>query len=167
MNERVSRLAARIRTELAELNRVVARLRQAWDHRQRTGDDLYLDSVALNLHGFCAGLERLFELIATRVDGQMPQGPNWHQALLLQMSQERPEVRPAVLSDQTRQQIEDYRVFRHVVRNLYTFQFDPDKLRRLVEGSVAALVAAQTELQSFADFLAARSEAENPDAQSP
>lgn len=26
--------------------------------------DIYLDSVALNLHGFYSGLERLFELVA-------------------------------------------------------------------------------------------------------
>jgi hypothetical protein len=71
VNERLLRLAERIRAELEELDRVVARVRHARDQQQRTGDDLYLDSVALNLHGFYAGLERLFELIATRVDGHI------------------------------------------------------------------------------------------------
>ena len=67
MNERVLRLAERIRSELADLDRLVARLQQAWAQRQRTHDDLYLDSIALNLHGFYAGLERLFELVAAVV----------------------------------------------------------------------------------------------------
>lgn len=153
MNERVSRLGERIRAELADLDRVVARVRQAWDQHQRAGDDLYLDSVALNLHGFYAGLERLFELVATRVDGRMPQGANWHQVLLVQMSTECAAVRPAVISDRTRERLEDYRAFRHVARNLYTFQFDPEKLRRLVEESAVALQAVQAELLAFADFL--------------
>jgi len=49
-----------------------------------------LDGVALNLHGFYAGLERLFELIAAIVDGTVPQGANWHQILLEQMATEAP-----------------------------------------------------------------------------
>jgi len=35
---------------------------------------LYLDSAALNLHGFYSGLERLFELIARHVDGPFQWG---------------------------------------------------------------------------------------------
>jgi hypothetical protein len=153
VNERVFRLVERIRAELADLDRVVGRVQRAWDQNQRTGDDLYLDSVALSLHGFYAGLERLFELIATRVDGQMPQGANWHQVLLAQMSRECAEVRPAVISDRTRELLENYRAFRHVVRNLYTFRFDPEKVRRLVEESAVTLQAVRAELLAFADFL--------------
>ena len=160
MNERVLRLAERIRSELADLERLVARLQQGWAQRQRTHDDLYLDSVALNLHGFYAGLERLFELIATRVDGQLPQGPDWHQALLLQMSREWPAARPAVISDQTQNLLQDYRAFRHIVRNVYTLQFDPQKLHRLVEQAPAALSAARAELLAFAQFLQNRAAAE-------
>jgi hypothetical protein len=63
---------------------------------------LYLDSVALNLHGFYAGLERLFEMIVGVVDGQMPRGENWHQILLEQVATETPSVRPAVISDEKR-----------------------------------------------------------------
>jgi len=43
---------------------------------------LYLDSAALNLHGFYSGLERLFELIARHVDGAIPSGETWHRDLL-------------------------------------------------------------------------------------
>ena len=70
-----------------------------WQRALRAADDYYLDGVALNLHGFYAGLERIFELIAAIVDGQKPEGENWHQALLHQMTLEVPAIRPAVISE--------------------------------------------------------------------
>jgi hypothetical protein len=126
--------AERIRSECQDLARVVKRAQAGWRRAERS-DDPYLDSVALNLHGFYAGLERTFELIATAVDGQMPAGEHWHQLLLEQMASEIGGVRPAVISDVTRQSLDEYRAFRHVVRNVYTFRFDPAKMQRLVENA--------------------------------
>jgi hypothetical protein len=77
-------------------------------------------------------VERLFQLIAATVDGTVPQGANWHQMLLEQMIVEIPQVRPAVISDETRAALNEYRGFRHVVRNVYTFKFDPLKVKGLV-----------------------------------
>jgi hypothetical protein len=45
---------------------------------KQSGDEFYLDSVALNLHSFYTALERVFELIATTIDQEKPQGENWH-----------------------------------------------------------------------------------------
>ena len=93
---------------------------EGWQRAQRAADDDCLDSVALNLHGFYSGLERIFERIAAVVDGSKPTGENWHQALLEHMTAEVFGVRPAVISDATREQLDAYRGFRHVVRNVYT-----------------------------------------------
>ena len=153
MNERLFRLARRIRDEFDELTRVLDRAQEGWRRVQRSSDDLYLDGVALNLHGFYAGLERLFELIAATVDGTVPQGANWHQVLLEQMTAEIPRVRPAVISDETRAALDEYRGFRHIVRNVYTFKFDPLKVQRLVEKVPAVFFQARAELLAFADFL--------------
>jgi hypothetical protein len=66
-------VADRIRQELSDLKRVVARAERAIAAaRQRPEDqDLYTDSTALNLHDFYAGLERIFHQIATTVDGSV------------------------------------------------------------------------------------------------
>jgi len=57
-------LVERIRGEVPDLDRVVQRALAAWVQAKRMPDEsAYLDSVALNLHGFYSGLERLFELI--------------------------------------------------------------------------------------------------------
>lgn len=107
MSDHLLQLADRIRSECQDLDRVVKRAQEAWRQAERSDDDLYLDSVALNLHGFYAGLERMFELIATNVDEQMPTGEHWHQLLLEQMASEIDGVRPAVISDYTRQALDE------------------------------------------------------------
>lgn len=153
MSEQLLRLAQRIRDECDELARVVDRIQEGWRRAQGSSDDLYLDSVALNLHSFYAGLERLFEMLAGVVDGELPRGENWHQMLLQQVATEAPAVRPAVISDETRWILDEYRGFRHVVRNVYTFRFDPAKVQSLVERAPAAYSQVRAELLAFADFL--------------
>jgi hypothetical protein len=153
VKERLLQLAQRITEELVELAQVVQRAQEGWARTQQSSDDLYLDGVALNLHGFYAGLERLFELIATTIDGTLPQGANWHQMLLQQMAAEIPGVRPAVISEPGRENLDEYRGFRHIVRHVYTFRFDPARIQRLVEEAPAVLGRVRGELQAFADFL--------------
>ena len=158
MSERLTRLAERIRSELVDLNRLVERAQEGLRRAQRSDDDLYLDSVALNLYGFYAGLERLFELTAAIVDGAMPQGANWHQILLQQMAAEVPGVRPAVISEELRDSLDEYRGFRHVVRHVYTFSFDPVKVQKLIEQAPAVFAQLRVELLAFADFLEDRAQ---------
>lgn len=134
MIRRYRETAERIREELAGLERVVARAERAMClARQRPEDqDLYFDSAALSLHDFYTGVERIFRHIASMIDRALPTGQDWHQELLRQMAEERPGIRPAVISDETLDFLDEYRRFRHVVRNIYAFQFDPVRLERLV-----------------------------------
>ena len=154
MSERLIRLAERIRSGLVDLNRLVERAREGLRRARLEDDDLYLDSVALNLHGFYAGLERLFELTAANVDGAIPQGANWHQILLQQMAAEIPGVRPAMISERLRDSLDEYRGFCHV----YTFSFDPLKMRKLVEQAPAVVAQLRRELLAFAEFLEDRAQ---------
>ncbi len=158
MNSQLHQLADRIQGELTELEQVQQRIESGWQRAQRSNDDHYLDGVALNLHGFYSGLERIFELIATRVDNIKPTGENWHQVLLVQMTTELPGVRPAVISALTHSQLDEYRGFRHVVRNVYTFKFDPAKVEKLVINVQPSLAQVRAELLAFAKFLEQRSQ---------
>jgi hypothetical protein len=42
------------------------RIETGWQRVRQSSDDYYLDGVALNLPSFYSGLERIFELVATR-----------------------------------------------------------------------------------------------------
>lgn len=153
MSNPLRQLSARIRSELKDVERVLHRVEEGWKRARRSSDDYYLDGVALNLHGFYGGLERLFERIAVIVDDARPVGQNWHQVLLRQMGQEVAGVRPAVISESTRAKLDAYRSFRHVARNIYTFNVDPAKLEHLVVEAAICFAQARAELLAFADLL--------------
>ena len=109
--------------------------------------------MALNLHGFYSGFERLFTHIAETIDGDLPHGEDWHRLLLQQMKTEIPGIRPAVISTEMGEILDDRRKFRHVVRNVYTHHLDPVRLKKLVEGSSKSFAQLNAERSAFAAFL--------------
>jgi hypothetical protein len=146
-------LAGRIQESLSDLERVVNRAEELLDKAQQRNDDGYLDGVALNLHGFYAGAERIFEDIARNLDETVPAGSEWHRDLLLQMSAAIDGLRPAVISQETRFCLDEYRGFRHVVRNIYTFNLRPSRLRELMGNLRACYRALVSDLAGFISFL--------------
>ncbi len=152
-------VAARIRQELPELDRVAQRASRAWASASRDSEDLYVDAAALNIHGFYAGLERIFALIADRVDGSLPSGPNWHQDLLRQIAAEMPGIRPAAILPDLVPTLDRYRGFRHVVRNVYAYVLDPRLVAVLIEDLPETNQRLRTELAVFADALETIAEA--------
>lgn len=153
MNKEGAVLAARILTELKEISKLAGRIEHGWKKAKKKEDDFYLDSVALNLHGFYSGLERIFEKIAASVDGSVPEGANWHKELLSQMSMEIVGIRPAVISADLKQKLEEYRGFRHVVRKVYTYHLSPEKIEPLVDNVQAVITNSEKDLSAFAKFL--------------
>lgn len=154
MKEAYLTVAGRIRRELNELYAVMERTLAIWGEAKPVEEgDYHIDAVALNLHGFYAGLERILEIIATRVDQTVPAGGNWHQELLDQMSTDVPRVRPAVLSEATRKKLDAFRGFRHVVRNVYTHDFDPQQIGLLVERLPGTMDRVAEDLYAFANQL--------------
>lgn len=164
MNTLYQELVERIRGEVPDLERLVHRALQAWSQAQReSGDrDFFLDSVALNLHGFYSGVERIFELIARHVDRKLPDSETWHRDLLLQMSQEMEDVRPALIGEDGAIALDEFRRFRHLVRNVYTTNLVPDKLVGLMSALSGLWRKLKAELLAFAEFLQRLAEAADP-----
>jgi hypothetical protein len=148
-------LSERIRGELLEMERIVQRALRAWPKAQKglRGQEAYLDSVALNLHAFYTGIERLFELIARQLDHTLPMGETWHRDLLRQMGKDIPGIRPAVLDKESALDLDDFRRFRHLVQNIYTFNLVPDKMMNLIQVLPVLWARLRAELFAFAEFL--------------
>lgn len=126
-----SGLIGRLERTLDDLDVLAARAERQLDMARKTGDDAYLDAVALNVQGFYTGCEQAWEAVAVDVDGGLPQGANWHRELLRQMAAPLNGIRPSVLHDDTLLLLDELRRFRHVVRNVYSQNLDPERVAEL------------------------------------
>ncbi|MEM9164314.1 MAG: hypothetical protein AAGC54_14755 [Cyanobacteria bacterium P01_F01_bin.4] len=149
----MNRISRRIEEELGDINLAIRRALQAWEKFEQSDDELYVDSVALNIQGAYTGLERLFEQIAKDVDDSRPHDINWHQQLLEQMAVEISGVRPAVISLSSRNFLDEYRRFSHVVRHTYATKLEADQVSELIESVSQVFAQISTELLAFAKFL--------------
>ena len=148
-------LAGRIRKELEDVERLTNRATRAMNATRRNwqDSDLCIDSASLSLHDAYSGFERLFRLVAAIVDGNVPSNVERHRELLEQMGVDVPKTRPPVLSANSILRLDEYLRFRHIVRNVYTFSFDPERIGRLVKESETVFAQVRDELLAFAVFL--------------
>jgi len=155
MNSPYLVLASRMRQEIEDVAQTVQRAEAAMAAMEESSKygDLLLDSAALNLHDFYSGLERIFQHLAGGLDGSIPEGRDWHQELLCQMTVELPQIRPAVIGESTRRCLDEFLRFRHVVRNVYAFDFDRHRIESLVEKARPCFGLVRTEILAFADVL--------------
>lgn len=121
-------LKQRIQQELKEMIQIIKQTEQFLTQLDKplesTIETALISAIALNLHSFYTGAERIFEAIAKEIDRSVPTGQNWHRQLLEQMTVEIPQLRPALISEDTRFLFDELRRFRHVVRSIYAYQLD-------------------------------------------
>ena len=153
MREEYNTLTSRVQQSLLDLEAVIDRTSLLMGKALKKNDDGYLDGVALNLHGFYTGVEQIFEDIARTIDRSLPSGSGWHHNLLLQMSGELKSVRPPVISRETRHCLDEYRSFRHVVRNIYTFNLKSPRIQNLAEQLHDCYLKVKDDLDDFMLFL--------------
>ena len=148
-------LREKIKSEVEEIKRVAKKAQVGLEQasRDKAGHDFYLDSVALNLHSFYAGVEKVFVMIAEVMEEKVPSGNRWHRELLEQMVLDLSDVRPPVITGETQESLEEYLSFRHFVRNVYTSHLRMDKLEELISSLPAALNLIEKDLERFLDFL--------------
>ncbi|EAZ91011.1 hypothetical protein CY0110_27405 [Crocosphaera chwakensis CCY0110] len=96
--------------------------------------------------------------IATTVDQTIPSGKNWHRELLNQMGDKIDNLRPQIFSKITIEQLDEYRRFRHVVRNIYGFEFEITRVEPLINSLDKCFTNVKNELLDFVQILKAITE---------
>ena len=151
MSAEIIVIAKRIQKEISELYKIKDLVLRRWQKTLR--DEDYLGSVAFDLQSFYQGVERVFEIIAKSIDRSVPDGDKWHKLLLEQMTNEIPGIRPAVISMETREALDHFRMFRHLAHNIYSFNLVPERIKGLVEGLPGAVDLVCQDFSLFSDFL--------------
>ena len=99
--------------------------------RDTAPTEIELSALAATLHSFYTGVENVFKRVAVELDGEPVRGDAWHRELLLRMKAPTAH-RPALLSEELHDTLNEYLRFRHVFRNAYSFDLDWRKMSPLV-----------------------------------
>lgn len=153
--ERFAITAGRVRHELGDLDRLFDRLRTV-SARARVAQidrEVYFDAVALYLHDLYVGVECILVLVSEGVDDTMPRGDHWRLKLLEQARVPVRGLRPEVFSEAQFALLDELRRFRQVVRHVYTFDFEQDRIAALADRVVAGYPAVRADFARFAEFL--------------
>ncbi len=147
-------VAADVLAELAKMQPLAAQIQRVQTeldaHPERA--DLLYENFALKLHNFYTGCERIFQIVATELNGGVPSGRDWHRRLLDRMKAAR-EDRPAVISTAMAVKLQNYLGFRHVVRSLYGYELDPERIAELVSHYPEVWGQFEQEIQVFVAWL--------------
>ena len=137
MNPRLLRLRAEIASDLAAFDARVAELRSI-DLDPPTPATMAQAAVALH-HAYGA-IESALTRVARTIDGGLPEGADWHQALLDTMALRIAGLRPAVLSAESVARLRVLLAFRHFFRHAYAATWDATRLTAL-RGDATAVEA--------------------------
>jgi HepT-like protein len=151
----VLRFKAEIMEELENVSRIVSIIEKRKKEIKKHGVDaeVYLDSIIHNIENFYMGIEEIFKRIAMFTDEGIPEGSRWHSILIKGMARDIPGVRPPVIKDETRLLLDEYRKFRHLVRNIYTFNIIPQKITKLAQSITKVFNMLQKDLTIFLNIL--------------
>jgi hypothetical protein len=147
-------IAKDITIELARLEKLQSQIAFVEKEIKKNPDlsTIFYESLALKLHNFYTGCERIFQIIATELNGGLPSGYDWHRRLLERMASAQAE-RPAVITEVTKKKLEEFLAFRHVVRNIYGFEIDPKRLENLVTNYDQTWSMVHQDIQQFTGWL--------------
>jgi uncharacterized protein YukE len=147
-------LATDLEAELGRLERLAQETQRVWSEVQQdpARADIFYESLALKLHNFYTGCERIFRLISNDLNGGVPSGSDWHKRLLDRMAMDR-DNRPAVLTVTTAQNLQEYLGFRHIVRNLYSFELDILRVEVLVQRYYSVWQGFDQDIRRFVQWL--------------
>jgi hypothetical protein len=153
MQPRFAVLRAEIRRELDNVRRLVAEAEE-WESKLESWPDMVRVRTAGGiLHDFYTATERIFRLIALRVDEDLPEGADWHVQLLRRMATTIESIRPAVLDTDTEQTLDEYLRFRHLFRNIYGFDLEWERCRELLIDLPPVFARLESDIQRFDEFL--------------
>jgi predicted nucleotidyltransferase len=139
--------------ELLALEQTITALARALQQVSSVPEDFAVRTLASYVMDFYRRCERMSERVAVTLDGGLPQGKNWHQALLRQVAEPRGETRPALWSGPLLLDLDAYRRFRHVVHHKYGDDLHPDYVLELAEMAADMMPKIREAIARFNEWL--------------
>lgn len=116
-------LGAEVKAQLARIRQIYVELEDRAG-QMRPEAPAPIESSAYQLHNLYSAVEDLFKIVAGTFENSVTDLSQWHTELLRRMTLEIPGVRPALLSQETADLLNELRAFRHFFRHAYGQSLD-------------------------------------------
>lgn len=146
-------LRADIRRELSSIDRLAAQTEQLLARIPDRPSFVEVRAAGSLLHDFYTGAEKIFQRIALEMEGGLPAGAEWHSELLARMATPVEDRRPAVISEELKDQFGEALRFRHLFRYMYGFQLRWDRCHALLSDLPGIRREFERQLHIFLDLL--------------
>ncbi|RLB47438.1 MAG: hypothetical protein DRJ42_25385 [Deltaproteobacteria bacterium] len=156
MNGAVQRLRAEVQSDRRAIDALVAELRELGLGPAASAGDLARAAVALH-HAYSA-FESIMLRVARQLEGEPPDGPDWHLTLLESMGLALEGIRDPLWSSRVIAGLRRLMAFRHFFRHAYTVPLDGERLSELREGLLEIHAIASEDLDHLDAFLQALAE---------
>ena len=150
MVERVRLLQAEIRDALAAIDETFHQIDELGPQATNSQQDIVIGYYLHVLYGL---FESLFVQIAEVFGNHIQDKSQWHSHLLRRMVLDVEQVRPPVISQESYESLNELRSFRHLFRNAYLLEFDPDRLNIVLREANKLKSRYRSDLERFLDFL--------------
>jgi len=107
---------------------------------------------AAYLHHFYTGIEAIFGRISRIFDGGVHPSGDYHRELLRSMTIGIPTVRPAIISSEFAEELDEYRRFRHMFRHAYGSELRWRKMEPLALDVLRVMQQLENSIASTIDF---------------
>lgn len=117
-------------------------------------DIIRLESIAYQIHNLYNATEDLLKIVATYFENQVTDTSRWHSVLLRRMNQEIPEIRPALISQETFNLLNSLRGFRHFFRHAYNTAIEYEQLKSNLDKALSLSPNLKKDLKTFLEQIA-------------
>lgn len=152
MKERIIILKSEIEKDCKKLNKLFAKFEKAYNTFLTSGEYSKLVESAFYVNQLYTGFENIFKNIARTFENAIEED-GWHKSLLERMNLDIQDIRPAVISEESFNCLNELRVFRHFFRHAYDVDINREKFKIVADRAITANHLFHKDINNFISFL--------------
>ena len=151
MNEQIRTLKADLAADLQAIAEGFAALGR---YAESPADEDQLIALGYRLHNLYSAFESVFQRVAETFENQISDRAGWHAELLHRMTLNIEGIRPALISRETYECLDELRRFRHLFRSAYRAPFgDAERLAVVRRKAQTLQRLYPADMARFVEFL--------------
>lgn len=152
MKERIAILKSEIENDYQRLNRLLGKFEKSYNEFLGSGEYSKIVESAFYVNQLHTGFESIFKNTAKTFENNIEQD-YWHKSLLERMTLSIQDIRPALISEESFNCLNELRAFRHFFRHAYDTDINSEKFKIVADRVYKLRDLFQKDLKKFLHFV--------------